>query len=353
MAVPIDAEHARVTGDPVRVLEDVTLDGKRSAALSASGTLAYRRGQPGSRLILLDRDGRTQTLSSDERAIWPYGDGPRFSPDGQQIAVDVWGPSGDTIAADIWTFDVKRRTFARVTSLGNVGDPDWTIDGKRVVFTSLFQRKAALWVQVADGSHAAERLLQAPNGIGIFHSSVTPDGLGVVFCRGSTLDAVARVELLYLPFVGKRTPDRLTDESLSGNCLGRVSPDGRWLAYVGMDVGTSQVFVRPFRRAGERLKVSEENGQQPTWSRDGKRLFYASVTPHDGKTWGVAATVSASGNSLLVVNRERIVALPSTLFDVTPDGNRVLAVQPSDSRVQLFVTMNWLPQLRARFAERQ
>jgi Tol biopolymer transport system component len=221
------------------------------------------------------------------------------------------------------------------------------------VFTTLFQKKAALWVQVADGSHAAERLLQAPNGIGIFHSSVTPDGLGVVFCRGSTTDAVARVELLYLPFVGKRTPDRLTDESLSGNCLGRVSPDGRWLAYVGMDVGTSQVFVRPFRRAGERLKVSEENGQQPTWSRDGKRLFYASVTPHDGKTWGVAATVSASGNSLLVVNRERIVALPSTLFDVTPDGNRVLAVQPSDSRVQLFVTMNWLPQLRARFAERQ
>ena len=353
MAVPIDAKDLRVIADPIRVVENLTLDGKRSAALSAGGTLAFRRGQPGSRLILLDREGRTQTLSSDERAIWPYSNGPRFSPDGQQIAVDVWGPSGDTIAADIWRFDVKGRTFTRVSSLGNVGDPDWTRDGKRVVFTTLFPRKAALWVQVADGSQAAERLLQAPDGIGIFHPSVTPDGQGVVFCRGSTTGTVARAELLYLPFIGDRTPERLTDESLSDNCLGRVSPDGRWLAYVAMDVGMSQVYVRPFRRGGGRRKVSEDNGQQPSWSRDGKRLFYASITPNDGKTWGVAATVSASDNSLRVVNRERIVALPSTLFDVTPDGNRLLAVQPSDSRVQLFVTTNWLPHLRTRFAGRQ
>ena len=349
MAVPIDAKHLRVTGDPVRVLEDVTLDFKRSAALSAGGTLAYRRGQPGSRLILLDRDGRTQTLSSDEHFIWPYGDGPRFSPDGQRIAIGVWAPSGDTAAADIWTFDVKRRTFTRLTSLGNVADPDWSVDGTRVVFSTLSPRKAALWVQVADGSQAAEELLHAPDGIGIFHPSVTPDGHGVVFCRGSPNHGATGVELLYLPFVGERTPQRLT-EPLSDSCIGRVSPDGKWLAYVGTEVGTSQIFVRRFRGGDGRLKVSEGNGQQPTWSRDGKRLFYASVTPNDGKTWAVAATVVASGNLLHVVNRERITALPSTLFDVTPDGTRILAVQPSDSRVQLFVATNWLPQLRARLA---
>jgi serine/threonine-protein kinase len=353
MAVPIDAKRLRVTGDPVRVLEDVTLDGKRSAALSAGGTLAYRRGQPGSRLLLVDRDGRTQTLSSDEHFIYPYGDGPRFSPDGQRIAVAVWGPSGDTAAADIWTFDLARRAFSRVSSLGTVIEPDWTTDGKRVVFTTWYPRKAALWVQVADGSQPAERLFQAPDGIGIFHSSVTPDGHGVVFCRSSATGAVAGVELLYLPFAGERTPQRLTDEPLSDNCLGRVSPDGKWLAYVGTEVGTSQVFVRRFHDGGGRLKVSEGNGQQPTWSRDGKRLFYTSAAPIDGKMWAVAATVAATGNSLHVVNRERVATLPSAMFDVTPDGNRILAVQPSDSRVQLFVATNWLPQLRARLAGRQ
>ena len=352
MAVPIDAKGLRVTGDPVRVLEDVTWDFKRSAALSAGGTLAYRRGQPGSRLILLDRDGRTQTLSSDAHSIWPYGDGPRFSPDGQRIAMGVWAPSGDTISADIWTFDVKRRTFTRLTALGNVADPDWSVDGTRVVFTTFSPRKAALWVQVADGSQAPEALVHAPDGIGVFHASVTPDGHGVVFCRGSPNHGATGVELLYLPFVGERTPQRLT-EPLSDSCIGRVSPDGKWLAYVGTEVGTSQLFVRRFRGGGGRVKVSEENGQQPTWSRDGKRLFYASVSPDDGKTWAVAATILASGNSLQVVNRERFAALPSTLFDVTPDGNRILAVQPSDSRVQLFVTTNWLPQLRARLAGRQ
>jgi serine/threonine-protein kinase len=353
MAVPIDAKRSRVVGDPVRVLEGLTLDGHRSAALSDNGTLVYRHGQPGSRLILLDLDGRTQVLSDDEHFIWPYGNGPRFSPDGTRIAFGIWAPSGDTAAADIWTFDVKDRTFTRVTSLGNVTDPEWSIDGKRVVFATFFPRKAALWVQVADGSQAAERLLQAPDGVLFSHSSVTPDGHGVVFCRTPANGAVAGAELLYVPFIGERTPRRLTGDPMSDTCLGRVSPDGKWLAYVGMEVGTSHVFVRRFRGDGERLKVSAENGQQPTWSRDGKRLFYVSVTPGDGKASAVAATVAPDGNRLQVVHRERIAALPSTLFDVTPDGDRILAVQPSDSRVQLFVTTNWLPQLRARLAGRQ
>ena len=353
MAVPFDAKRLRVTGAPVRVFEDVTLDGKISAVLSPGGTLAYRRGQPRSRLILLDRDGRTQTLSSDEHFIWPYDDGPRFSPDGQRIAFAVWEPSGDTAAADIWTFDVKRRTFTRVTSLANVTDPDWSNDGKRLVFTTWFPRNATLWSQMADGSQPPERLLQAPAGTGLSHASATPDGLGVVFCRVSSNGAGMGMELLYLPFAGERTPERLTSEPMSKDCIGRVSPDGRWLAYVGTEAGTPQVFVRPFRGNGGRLKVSEESGQQPTWSRDGKRLFYASVTPGDGTTWAVAATVAAGGTSLRVVNRERIAPLPSTLFDVTPDGTRILAVQRSDSRVQLFVTTNWLPQLRARIAGRQ
>ena len=353
MAVPIDVKRAKTTGDPVRVLEELTLDGKRSAALSASGTLAFRRGQPGSRLILLDRDGRTQALSSDEHNVWPDGVGGRFSPDGKRIAVDVWGPSSDTISADIWTFDVARRSFTRVTSLGNVANPDWTTDGKRILFTTLLPREAALWSQVADGSQAAEPLLRAPDGTYFYHASATPDGHGVVFCKATANNFNSGVELWYLPFIGERTPQRLTDDPIAETCLARVSPDGKWLAYVATEVGTSQVFVRRFRESGPRVKVSEENGQRPTWSRDGKRLFYASVTPSDGKTWAEVATIAPSGTSIVVTKRERFVMLPSIKFDVTPDGNRILAVQPSYSRVQLFVTTNWLPQLRARLAGRQ
>ena len=154
-------------------------------------------------------------MSSDEHFIWPYGDGPRFSPDGQRIAFAVWEPSGDTAAADIWTFDVKRRTFTRVTSLANVTDPDWSNDGKRVVFTTWFPRNATLWSQMADGSQPPERLLQVPTGTGLSHASATPDGLGVVFCRVSSNGAGMGMELLYLPFAGERTPERLTSDPRS------------------------------------------------------------------------------------------------------------------------------------------
>jgi TolB protein len=281
--------------------------------------------------------------------MWSAG---RFSPDGQRIAVDVWGPSGDTSAANVWAFDVKSRTFTRVTSLGNVVEPAWTSDGTGLVFTTWFPTKAALWRQVADGSRPPEKLWHVPEGVGLFQASTTPDGHGVLFCQGPRfIGANPSAELFYLPFAGERKAQRLVDEPMGNDCSARVSPDGKWLAYVAKEGGKPHVFVRRFRGAGGRAQVSDGNGVQPVWSRDGKRLFYAHAS--DGASWVAAATIRATRNSLEVVSRERIAALPQTFaFDVAPDGNRVLTAQQIDSRVQLVVTTNWLPRLRARLAGR-
>ncbi|HJU69726.1 MAG TPA: protein kinase [Gemmatimonadaceae bacterium] len=351
MAVPFDAKRLRLSGDPVRVLEDVSFSNTRSVHLSSSGTLAYIRGQVSKRLVLLESDARTQTISGDEHTIWSIG---RFSPDGRRIALDVWTPSGDTSITDIWTFDVRTRTFTRVTSLGNVIEPDWTSDGNALLFTTWFPRNAAIWRQVADGSEPAERLLEVPNGVALFQATATPDGRGVVFCQGSRFMAADLVEeLFYLPFQGSRTPEKLVDEPMGSFCGGRVSPDGRWLAYTAVEGGRPNVFVRRFRSGGGRVKVSEGNGVYPVWSRDGARLFYAHVAAQGGRRWAVAASLRASGNTLEVVTRESLVPLPQTrAFDVAPDDERILVPQPSTDRIQLMVTTNWLPSLRARVAGR-
>jgi Tol biopolymer transport system component len=137
---------------------------------------------------------------------------------------------------------------------------------------------------------------------------------------------------------------------MGSDCAARVPPDGQWMAYVATEGGKSHVFVRHFRATGGRVQVSDGNGVQPVRSRDGKRLFYSYVTAEGGRSSVAAATVKASGNSLEVVTRERIAALPQTrMFDVTPDGSRILTVQQSDNR-QLVVRTNWLPRLRARLA---
>ena len=351
MAVPFDGKRSTLTGDPVRVLEDLSFTNVRSVHLSRSGTLAYMRGKVSKRLVLLEPDGRTQTISGDDHDMWSV---PRFSPDGRRVAVDVWAPSGDTSVMDIWTFDRRARTFTRVTSLGNVVEPSWTSDGSALLFTTWFPRNAALWRQLADGSEPAEKLLEVRDGVALFQASATPDGRGIVFCQGSRFMAADMVEeLFYLPLHGDRTPQRLVEEPMGSVCGGRVSPDGRWLAYTAIERGRPQVYVRRFRAAGARVKISEENGTNPVWSRDGRRLFYSVIAGESGKPWVNVAQLRASGNALEVASRERVVPLHQTrAFDVAPQDERILVSQPSLDRVQLMVTTHWLPSLRARIAGR-
>jgi len=54
----------------------------------------------------------------------------------------------------------------------------------------------------------------------------------------------------------------------------QVSPDGRWLAYISLDAGRWNVYVQPFRRPGERVRVSRNGGGSPKWRDDGQELFY-------------------------------------------------------------------------------
>jgi hypothetical protein len=66
----------------------------------------------------------------------------------------------------------------------DVIEPAWTSNGSGLLFTTWFARKAALWLQVADGLQPAEKLWQVPENVGLFRAAATPDGHGVLFCQG-------------------------------------------------------------------------------------------------------------------------------------------------------------------------
>ena len=53
----------------------------------------------------------------------------------------------------------------------------------------------------------------------------------------------------------------------------RVSPDGRWLAFVSDRSGESEVWVQPVS-GGAAVRVSRAGGVQPLWSRNTRELFY-------------------------------------------------------------------------------
>ena len=87
----------------------------------------------------------------------------------------------------------------------------------------------------------------------------------------------------------------------------RVSPNGRWLAYISEDgpSGMAQVFVQPFPGGGRATQISPDGGSQPLWSRDGSELFYRKGSP--------------TGNQMLAVRvqtePEFIALAPRVLFE--------------------------------------
>ena len=128
-----------------------------------------------------------------------------------------------------------------------------------------------------------------------------------------------------------------------------MSPDGRWLAYISDESGRDEIYVEPFRRPGERLRVSRGGGGQPKWRGDGRELFYRS---HDGQLMAVDVQEAASGlevgtpEGLFPADALRAapgVGPESDEYAVTADGQRFLLMMrvEEDVKQRIHVVTNW------------
>ena len=79
-----------------------------------------------------------------------------------------------------------------------------------------------------------------------------------------------------LPLGGDRKPIPVIESSSSVD-EPHVSRDGRWLAYSANETGQWEVYVQPFMRPGDRVRVSTSGGSQARWRADGKELFYLTL----------------------------------------------------------------------------
>ena len=90
--------------------------------------------------------------------------------------------------------------------------------------------------------------------------------------------------------LGRRAVRRSPGLSVRGNGVRRESwpffAGRRWIAYMSRESGQSEVFVRPFNRAGPAKRVSDVGGGGwPRWRRDGKEIVYLAL---DNKLMSVA-----------------------------------------------------------------
>jgi len=123
----------------------------------------------------------------------------------------------------------------------------------------------------------------------------------------------------------------------------QFSPDGKWVAYVSSESGTSEIYLHAFPAAGARARISTEGGFAPRWSYDGRELIYMGGLPST-RLFSVDVPVNdplRAGVPKLVFQAN----VMGTTWDVTHDKNRFLIELTSSGGTRLATVTNWFTEL--------
>jgi hypothetical protein len=99
--------------------------------------------------------------------------------------------------------------------------------------------------------------------------------------------------------------------------------------------------VQGFPEARARWQVSNQGGTAPHWRRDGKELYYLAA---DGQLMAVIVKANAAGLAFDPPHAMFPFPAEAFSFDVTPDGQRILALLPPEgdkAGSELTVLTNW------------
>ncbi len=339
MGVPIDLPGRRVTGTPVQLLTDIAVNNSTGIArigVSRSGTLIYEQGTAVSRVVLVTPEGAIRSLVEEPRE-YAF---PRLSPDGRSLAITI-GQGG---RRDIWLFDRRLGTSTRLTTEGLTNErPEWTPDGRRVLYRTDRSARASIWWQPVDRSAEATPLLQGGR-MDLFEAVVSPDGNMVAY-QLDTLGA----DLYARRLSGDTTPIPIATSARGIETMPRISPDGRWIAFTTDESGVDEVVVQPFPGPGGRVQVSSGGGSQPVWSRDGRQLFYRGGGSLMAARLEPGPAFRVASRTALFPDSYSYATNPHANFDVTPEGDFVLLEPVGESK--MIVITNWVSRMRARMAE--
>jgi serine/threonine-protein kinase len=346
-AVPFNLSKLEVTGPAVPVADRVMVNLSSGVAMygvSANGTLIYLPfGAYISKrqLVWVDRKGTVENVAAPANEF----DQPSLSADGKKIAVHL--PGGND---DIWTFDLLRGTLTRLTfQIGEDEAPLWTPDGRRVIYaSSTGNEPRAIYWKNGDGSGAEERLVAVGNHTHL--SSISPDGKLLVLTNYET-ESRGDIWLVSLEANHEAKPFLKTPFN---EREGKISPDGRWIAYASDESGSDEVYVQALGGAGGKWQISTEGGFAPLWARSGSELFYRNGDKVMAVSYAGKPEFSPSPPRTLFEGHFEMHPRREGIYDISPDGKRFLMVKSAGAEAglsQLHVVVNWFEELKARVRE--
>jgi serine/threonine-protein kinase len=316
-AVAFDTSRLELRGTAAPVLEDVAANPVKGGGqfdFSQTGVFVYLAGKSASQswpVMWLERSGKMTPLVASPGVY----NNPRFSPDGQQLAL--------TEGRDISIYDLRRDKMTRLTFTEHATVPVWSPDGKHIAFRSISNDISEIsWVR-ADGAGETQSLLASRNNVTPY--SFSPDGHELAYFE---LNPKTRMDLWALP-LDLSDPDRPKPgkpapflQTPFNEILPAFSGDGRWLAYRSEESGSSEIFVRPFPSPGGKWQISTNGGLYATWSSNNRELFYETL---DYRIMVVDYTVNGAsfvaGKPRLWSDRQ-LLSLGVVNLALAPDGKR-------------------------------
>jgi len=331
-------------GDPVKLQEGVLTDISYNMAVytvSQTGILLYQSGtsEAGARPLIVDRTGKT-LLTIEDRS---EQDQPRFSPDGKQVALYLYDTRSRR--SNIWIYDLRTLGRRRLTTRAT-GDffPVWSADARRIFFSTGLRTAGEIIVQSVTQS-VGQPFLSFPTAQAQPYDC-TPDGQTLLLGTFSPSDG--KGDLFLANIDGSDHSPKPFQQTKFNEFGGRISRDGKWVAYVSDESGENEVYLKLLSAPGsDAWKVSSGGGDIPVWGASATELIY--VNP---KSEVVAATLRFSGSTGEVAGTKRLFVLPALTqnYDISADGKTFIITRSLEMQKfpPLTLVMNWEELLRKR-----
>jgi Tol biopolymer transport system component len=268
----------------------------------------------------------------------------RLSPDQSRAAVVKFEGTTGTL----FVYDLKTGGKTRLTFQDNVWFVAWSPDGTRIAYSAqkLGADNTELLLKRTDGAGERELLFSSGN---IDHpTDWTRDGKYMVFNRGQ----VGSQRMWILPMFGDRKPFPLFPDATYDHNDGRISPDGKWIAYWSAESGPGEIYITSFPKGIGKWQVgSGAVVPAALWRADGKELYFVTL---EGSL--MVASIRESAGSITVEGVHRLsrspflAGLTHTVYDVDPkDGQRFIgSTAPDTSSLPLNVITNWTSELKKK-----